>query len=162
MDDPPLSKEPMPPPDDLKDPSLPSHVRDKRQPGDPNPKNEPLDLSTGMETDGTVDPTAKNLPPKELVGRTFLLPPDARNARERAVITELIKDHKSGRDNDPEFLRFKCKVNDKHDEIVAYNDIVDYIESEGDDNYHFVEILDHKKVKRGDPEYRGCSISLLI
>ena len=46
---------------------------------------------------------------------------------------------------DPERIKFKCLVNDKYEEIVAYNQIVDYIENNDsfDGKWKFWEIIDH-------------------
>jgi hypothetical protein len=62
--------------------------------------------------------------------------------------------------NDPqlaaEVTRFKCLINDDYEEVVAYNDIVDYIEQDDswDGVWKFKEILDHKLVKPSDKDYK--------
>ena len=47
---------------------------------------------------------------------------------------------------------------------MSYNQIVDYIEEDQtwDGIWKFREILDHKKVKPSDEDYKGCSWNLLI
>jgi len=49
----------------------------------------------------------------------------------------------------PERIKFKCLINNQHEEIVAYNDIIDYIEADqtGDKIWKFPCVLDHKHVK---------------
>jgi hypothetical protein len=46
----------------------------------------------------------------------------------------------------PELIKFKCLVNDKYEEIVSCNQIVDFIENDDswDDVWKFREILKHK------------------
>ena len=60
--------------------------------------------------------------------------------------------------NNPDLIRFRCRVNNKYDEIVAYSDINDYIEKDRtwEGIYTFEEILEHKEVKPSDPDYKGC------
>ena len=61
-------------------------------------------------------------------------------------------------------VKFRCRVGDKYDEIVAYNDIVDFIEQdEGWDGlWKFKNIKRHFHVKPNDPMYKGCSINLQV
>ena len=64
----------------------------------------------------------------------------------------------------PEAKKFRCRVNNKYDEIVAYNDIVDFIEQEETWGglYRYLKILKYKKVKPGDPDYKGCMYNVQI
>ena len=114
-----------------------------------------------MKTD---NPTIPNLPPDEMIDRTFLLPPSSDGTRVRAKIIEQIRLSKEELAKDPKLIKFRCKVDDRYDEIVAYNDIVDYIEQDQtwDGIWKFRNILDHKPVKRSSKEYRGSSTNLLI
>ena len=53
----------------------------------------------------------------------------------------------------------------KYEEIVAYNDIVDFIEQDQtwDGLWKFKEILDHKKVSHSDKKnYKGSSYNALV
>jgi hypothetical protein len=62
--------------------------------------------------------------------------------------------------DDPELAakitKFRCLINDEYEEVVAYSDIVDYIEQDDtwDGVWKFKEILDHKIVKANDKDYR--------
>jgi hypothetical protein len=59
-------------------------------------------------------------------------------------------------DRAAEIARFQCIVNDEYEDVVAYNDIVDYIEQ--DDSWDGVwnsRILGHKRVQPSDPDYMG-------
>ena len=72
----------------------------------------------------------KRLPPKDLIGRSFLMPPDEDGERVRAKIVRMVGWMQHKAHEHPEFIKFKCRVNDKYDEVVAYNDIVNYIEKD--------------------------------
>jgi len=101
-----------------------------------------------------------------MINRTFLMPPEDDGTRYRAKIIALIDDHLAANEfeKQPERIKFKCLVNDKYEEIVAYNDIVDYIEADNtwDGVWKFRRILDHKYVKPSDPNYMQCSVNVLI
>jgi len=64
----------------------------------------------------------------------------------------------------PKRVKFKCIVNDKYEEVVAHNDIIDYIEADDtwDGVWKFRRILDHKHATRSDKNYTQCSINILI
>ena len=143
--------------------------RNRRKPGEPNPNEDPLEFMPGELEQAR--PIEEILPPKELIGRSFLMGENADKTRDRAIITELIEDHRRRFEEHPERIKFRCRINNKFDEIVAYDDIVRHIEEDQSwlGNYDWDEILDHKEnVKPGDPEHRvdvngrGNSISLLV
>jgi hypothetical protein len=75
-----------------------------------------------------------------------------------------VKDLKDQAHSDPEFIKFKCKVNDSYEDIVAYNDIVDFIEKDctWEGVWNFEKILTHQKVKSGDKNYRGSGTNCLV
>ena len=113
----------------------------------------------------TQNPTVAGLDPDNMVGRTFLMPEAEDRSRQRAKIVERIIDHKEQYAAEDELAFFKVRVGDeKYEEIVAYSDIVDYIEDQDgkDGLWKFEEILDHKVVKPSDPDYKGCSSDVLL
>jgi Reverse transcriptase (RNA-dependent DNA polymerase) len=78
---------------------------------------------------------------------------------------ERVDEYKQGLENDPDRICFKCRVNDKYDEIVAYNDVINFIEDDDmwDGMWKFREILDHKRVYlHQKDQYKGSSYNLLI
>mgnify|MGYP000691397573 FL=1 len=97
---------------------------------------------------------------------TFLMPPEDDGTRYRAKIIALIDNHLAENDfeKQPERIKFKCLVNDKYEEIVAYNNIVYYIKANDtwDGVWKFCRILDHKYVTRSDKNYMQCSVNVLI
>ena len=75
-----------------------------------------------------------------------------------------VQDLKDEAHQDPRYVKFNCRVNGRFDEIVAYNDIVDYIEQDTswDGAWHFEKILAHKEVKPNDPNYMGSRYNCLV
>lgn len=69
-------------------------------------------------------------PPEELLERTYLMPPEEDGTRVRAKIIEMVKEHRKGLESHPDLVKFKCLVNKDYHEVVAYNDIVDYIKQD--------------------------------
>ena len=92
---------------------------------------------------------------------------DKDGERPRAFIIGRVKELRGRTESDPQKIRFKCRVNidDKtYEEMVAYNDIADYLEPEDgvDGIWYIRRIIDHKKVKQGSREYKGSSWNLHI
>ena len=110
------------------------------------------------------NPTEPGLPPDELIDRTFLMPPTDNGTRLHTKIIERVEEHKANLMNHPNVVKFKCRMNDDYEEIVAYNDIVDYIEQDGswDGIWKFKEIKAHKKVKPLDPDWKGCWVNVQV
>ena len=128
MDDTPLSqrKEPMVETIDKEEDIAPQARLPKTPHGAPNPDETPRDftLEEPLKTD---QPTIPNLPPEEMIGRTFLMPPQEDGTRLHAKILERVHASREELKANPDLIKFKCKLGDiELDEIVAYNDIVDY------------------------------------
>ena len=140
---------------------LPEHLRN-RKPGEKNSLDEPLKFY--KKALHTLNPTEKDLTPKEMVGRTFLMPPAPDGSRYRAKIMSTVRDLKEKAHSEPAFIKFKCLVNNDFEDVVAYNDIVDYIEKDTtwEGVWTFEKILDHQKVRSGSPNYKGSGINCLI
>jgi len=93
-----------------------------------------------------------------MIDRTFLMPPKEDGTQYRAQIIALIDNHlaENNFEKQPERVKFKCLVNDKYEEVVAYNNIGNYIEADDtwDGVWKFRCILDHK--------YESRTISLVF
>ncbi|CAB9529561.1 expressed unknown protein [Seminavis robusta] len=72
MDQPTLSQQPEVETVNEDDENLVDHVKDRRQPGELNPNDDPLDLK--FDFMHTENPTVEGLPLEELLDRTFLMP----------------------------------------------------------------------------------------
>jgi hypothetical protein len=152
MDDPPLSEQPV----------VETVEEDEDEPERPTTKE-----STKFDTDflRTDNPTQPSLPPEEMIDRTFLMPPAEDGSRVRAKIIQHINEHKDELATHPEVIRFKCLIDNKYEEVIAYNDIIDYIEQDDtwDGVWKFREILDHKgPIKPSDKEYKGSRFNLQV
>jgi len=113
----------------------------------------------------TLNPTEQGLPPEEMIDRTFLMPPQQDGTRVRAKIIEMVNKHKRDLEDDPMKIKFKCLVNNDHEEVVAYNDIVDFIEQDQtwDGIWKFRQILDHQgPIRPSDKRYMGSRYNLLV
>jgi hypothetical protein len=159
MDDPPLQALPQVTTvaeNELDDQDTAHHVR-VQQPGHSVITETPYDFSAKPLR--TEMPTVQNvLPPEEVINRTFLMPPKEDGLRYRAKIIERVDKYKEGLNDDPDLIHFKCCVNNKYEEIVAYNDIINFIKDDKtwDGQWKFHEILDHKRVyPHQKDEYKG-------
>ena len=70
-----------------------------------------------LRTDGKVE---KDLHPEDMIKRTFLMPPMDDGSRARAKIIERIDEYRNAAKYHPDMVRFKCLINDKCEEVVAY------------------------------------------
>ena len=116
-----------------------------------------------MITDNPVE--GIRLPPESLVDRHFLLPPDSTGQRFRSRIVELVGDYKDGAHRNPALAKFRCIVNNDWEEIVAYNDIVDFIERDEtwQGIHSFRRILKHEgPLEHDDPRYLGSKYNVLV
>ena len=74
----------------------------------------------------------------DLVGRTFLMGEDADGLRCRACIIEVIDDHENNVANNPVLKKFECLVGeDKFEEILSYNKVMEHIEKVNDNEETF-------------------------
>jgi len=144
------------------DQSLLSEHLKARKPGTDNPLQEPLKFHKKSLV--TLNPTDKGLTPEEMIGRTFLMPPEANGSRHRAKIMSEVQKMKDKAHKSSEYIKFKCLVNNDFEDIVAYNDVVDFIEKDAtwDGIWTFKKILTHQKIKPGDKNHRGSGTNCLV
>ena len=110
MDDPPLLEEPVI--EMFRDPDedVAPQIRDKKDKEDPDEAR-----TFEFENLRTENPTAKGLSPDDLIGRTFLMPPDDDGARVRAQVIQKIQDQRQDLQEHPELVKFKCTINGDDD-----------------------------------------------
>ena len=77
--------------------------------GAPNPDESPryFTLEEPLKTDR---PTVPNLPPEEMIGRTFLMPPQEDGTRLRAKILERVRASREELKANPDLIKFKCDL----------------------------------------------------
>ena len=162
-DDPPLKDTPLVETVDDDEDLAPHQREPDRKPGDPNPDEVPRDFT--LEDLSAANPVQPSLPPEEMIDRTFLMPEESDGSRYRAKILERVQASQEELAKNPDLIKFKCRVNDQYDEIVAYNDIVDFIEQDQtwDGLWKFKEILEHEgPLKKGDARYKGARYNVRV
>ena len=72
----------------------------------------------------------------DLVGRTFLMEEDDDGLRDRARIIEVLEDHDTDVATNPLLKKFRCVIGeDKFEEILSYNEVMQHIEKANDDTH---------------------------
>ena len=101
----------------------------------------------------------------DLIGRTFLTEQED-GQMHRARIVSLIEDHDGNVENNLERMRFKCSVNDdKYEEILTYNQIMDHIEQSEEDAvvWRFKRIAGHEgPLTKNHPMWRGSTYNVRV
>jgi hypothetical protein len=95
--------------------------------------------------------------PKDLIGRSFLMDEHTDGQKERGKIVQLVEDHESSLEDNPTRIQFRVSVNnDKAEEIIMYNKMLEYItrDEESDIMWKFQRIISH--------EVQGPKTTLLI
>ena len=109
-----------------------------------------------------------NFAPDDLINRTYLTAPDEDRQRFRAKIIQKIVEHENALEQEPNRIKFLVSVEgEKADEIVAYNDIANFLEEEMSDTadqlWTFKDIIAHEgQLAPGDPSYKGSTYNLII
>ena len=99
-------------------------------------------------------------PPSVLIGRVFLTKPDPRENRHRARIIKIVKEHEDEVkiNKNPISTNFRIQMEngpgtDAIENIMAYNDILNHVKKEENNNYgvkwKFREILCHQHAPVG-------------
>ena len=128
---------------------------------------DPLDESTpnleqfvksqsGEDEDNPIPMANIDIP--NLLGRSFLLPPEDNGERHMAKIID-IDDHGQPLED----IKFKLKINkDQAEEIMSYNQLMDYIqkgtdaEEDPDSLFKFRDIVAHQgPLESSDPDHKG-------
>ena len=106
--------------------------------------------------------------PDDLINHTYLTQPDEDGQCFRAKIVQQIIDNEEALEQKPEHIKFLVQVEgDKADEIIAYNDILDYLEEEmsepAEQLWQFKDIVAHEGPLTPDsPSYKGSSYNVMI
>ena len=110
--------------------------------------------------------------PDDIINRTYLTDPDENGQRFRAKVVQKIIDNKnnSAIEQRPEDIKFLVSIDgDKADQIVAYNDLMDYLEEQMSDEtnadlmWNFKDIVAHEgPLKPSDPSYKGSHYNVLV
>ena len=145
---------------DLFDGETPSKIYVRSRTDPDNPDEYPaLDPDSG-EIEHDVTPSMVNVDTSDLIGKTFLMDVQEDGTRQRARIVEMIGHNQNSSD-----ARFRCKVGENLDEIIAYNDIIDYINKDVDQEvlWRFKRITGHQgPLNTNDANYKGAQYNVQV
>ena len=135
---------------------------------------DPLDESTpnfeqfvksqsGEDEDNPIHMANIDIP--NLLGRSFLLPPEDNGERHMGKIID-IDDHGQPLED----IKFKLKINkDQAEEIMSYNQLMDYIqkgtdaEEDPDSLFKFRDIVAHQSpLESTDPNHKGSKYNVIV
>ena len=135
---------------------------------------DPLDASTpnfeqfvksqsGEDEDNPIPMANIDIP--NLLGRSFLLPPEDNGERHMAKIID-IDDHGQPLED----IKFKLKIHkDQAEEIMSYNQLMDYIqkgtdaEEDPDSRFKFRDIVAHQgPLESTDPNHKGSKYNVMV
>jgi hypothetical protein len=104
--------------------------------------------------------------PNDLVGRTFLMPPQEDGQRFRARIVRAILDNEWNLAKDEDHIHFLCSINDdQFEEIMSYNDLLSSLEEDVETNtvWCFQCITGHQgPLTPKDKDWNGYSYNVMI
>ena len=137
---------------------------------DPVIKSRSLDNSNLDQTkpsDSTDSHKPATFDPHDVIGRTFLMDQQEDGQRHRARIVKLIEDHESKLQDNPTRIKYVCSVNnDAAEEVITYNQMLDYISREENDCekvWKFKCITSHQgPLNPSHPDYKGSSYNVMI
>jgi len=101
--------------------------------------------------------------PSELVGHTFLLDPQEDGQRFCACIVQAIEDQDAQLHGNAEWFKFCCSINnEQYEEILSYNEILNYMEQQDDNGTKLWKfrhiIVDEDPLKPSNPSYKGSKL----
>ena len=118
---------------------------------------------TGEDEDNPIPMANIDIP--NLLGRSFLLPPEDNGERHMAKVID-IDDHGQTLED----IKFKLKINkDQAEEIMSYNQLMDYIqkgtdaEEDPDSLFKFRDIVAHQgPLESTDPNHKGSKYNVMV
>ena len=141
-----------------------THWQDTMDLDDSNPTFEHfVNSQSGEDEDNPIPMTNIDIP--NLLGRSFLLPPEDNGERHMAKIVD-IDDHGQPFDD----IKFKLKIHkDQAEEIMSYNQLMDYIqkgtdaEEDPDSLFKFRDIVAHQgPLESTDPNHKGSKYNVMV
>jgi hypothetical protein len=121
-----------------------------------------------MDENGELQTRFYQLPlvdTSDLIGRTFLTEQDD-GQKHRARIVAAIEDHDANTEKNLQRMRFVCSVNDdKYEEIMTYNQIMDHIEQSEEDAivWRFTRIAGHEgPLTKNHPLWKGSIYNVRV
>ena len=118
---------------------------------------------TGEDEDNPIPMANIDIP--NLLGRSFLLPPEDNGERHMAKVIDIDYHGQTLQD-----IKFKLKINkDQAEEIMSYNHLMDYIqkgtdaEEDPDSLFKFRDIVAHQgPLESTDPNHKGSKYNVMV
>jgi hypothetical protein len=104
----------------------------------------------------------------DLVGWMFLMDPREDGRQHHAHIVEFLQDHKHDLKMSDDHHKFRISVyNDGYKEIIMYNELMDFIAKQNDENEDIIRKSQHMVGHQGplihiDPNYKGSKYNMLM
>ena len=122
-----------------------------------------VNRQSGEDEDNPIHMANLDIP--NLLGRSFLLPPEDNGEHHMAKIID-IDDHGQPLED----IKFKLKINkDQAEEIMSYNQLMDYIqkgtdaEEDPDPLFKFRDIVAHQgPLESTDPDHKGSKYNVMV
>ena len=122
-----------------------------------------VNSQSGEDEDNPIPMTNIDIP--NLLGRSFLLPPEDNGERHMAKVID-IDDHGQPLED----IKFKLKIHkDQAEEIMSYNQLMDYIqkgtdaEEDPDSLFKFRDIVAHQgPLESTDPDHKGSRYNVMV
>ena len=122
-----------------------------------------VNCQSGEDEDNPIHMANIDIP--NLLGRSFLLPPEDNGEHHMAKIID-IDDHGQPLED----IKFKLKINkDQAEEIMSYNQLMDYIqkgtdaEEDPDSLFKFRDIVAHQgPLESTDPNHKGSKYNVMV
>ena len=124
-----------------------------------------------LDSDPSVKRRMVTIDPKDLIGRQFLKDSEEDGQHFRARVVRAVIDKEEDLKKGSEHIKFICEVpNSTVDEILTYNEILDYIAKETQDiendteqTYKFRRITAHQgPLHSSDKDYKGSAFNVLV
>ena len=124
-------------------------------------------IKSHQDLDKSVSKPMAEYIPDELIGRTFLLPPNQKGERQRASIKQKVIEISEKLDEDQRQHQLLLDVGQGRSQaIISYNQALNYLEKdnqEDDSLYNFRAITDHHgPLKKSDPNYNGSLYNVMV
>ena len=103
--------------------------------------------------------------PTDLVGRSFLMDEQPDGTRFRAKVVSALQQHEHDLDAHPTRRQFICRINGDKEEIISYNEILNYLNRDAEDEvlWKFKYITGHQgPLKQTDPDYKGSTWNVRV
>jgi len=102
----------------------------------------------------------------ELIGRSFLLTPEADGQRYRATIVECIEEYENQLNKDPQHVKIRCSIDDKdYEQLMTYQEVMDHINHDQEEEifWRYKRIVAHEgPLNQTSPTYQNSKYNIMV